>query len=71
MNKTKCQQCVYGANLEGQRGSVYNFSKALKKDIEINYKEGELGCRKDEWYEKEIVCLNNNFSEYKEFTING
>jgi len=67
MSKTKCQQCYFGACLAGQRGSIYNFSKVIKKDIDINYIDGELGCRKDNWYEKEQICLNNNFSEFREF----
>jgi hypothetical protein len=68
---TKCQQCKYGANIMGFRGSMYNFKQAIKKVgnkiIEIDYENGGSGCRKSEDNDKERECLENNFCNFEEF----
>ena len=61
---SKCSECVYGAIMDN-----YIFAKAYKgidgKTIEIDYKNGQSGCRMSDWTEKQEKCLSNNFSEFK------
>jgi hypothetical protein len=69
METNKCKSCKFGGVMEGFWGSIYYFAQAHKKDRIIKYSKGECGCRMDEWQEKEILCLSNNFSEYVEFIL--
>lgn len=69
MKINKCKSCIYGGVMEGFRGSIYYFAQAHKKDTIIKYSKGEYGCRMDQWKDKEILCLSNNFSEYVKFNL--
>jgi len=62
----KCINCEYGAKMMEFRGTMYNFKQAIKKDKIINYDKGEMGCRMDQWNDKEKECLYSNFSQFKE-----
>ena len=62
MNKTKCQKCFFGASMEGYSNTIYEFSKAINKNNEINYKNGELGCRNYNNYEKSISSYKKLFN---------
>jgi uncharacterized protein YmfQ (DUF2313 family) len=62
----KCQRCIFGAvDNNGQ----YNFSVITKKInnqiITLYYNRNDCGCRMSQWTEKEIECLNNNFSKFQ------
>jgi hypothetical protein len=68
--KRHCKNCIYGGVLkEGDRitklgQAIYKNDK--KQKIIINYNEDEFGCRASFFHSKEEICLNNNFSEFRE-----
>jgi hypothetical protein len=63
---SKCQRCIYGAI---HKTDHYTFSTITKKInnkiITLNYICGDSGCRMSQWTDKEIKCLNNDFSEFQ------
>lgn len=69
----KCKECQYGAIAEGFWNSIYKFKEAYKifdnNLICISYENDECGCRLTEWNDKQKKCLSNNFSEFKEFSL--
>ena len=68
---TKCQRCKHGANTIGSHGIIYNFKQAIKKIgnkiVDIDYKNGNLGCRRSCDNDKEKKCLENNFCNFEKF----
>lgn len=64
MITSPCKTCKYGAILS--KGTfLYSFSLAIRKNKEVSYKNNEVGCRMDQWENKEIECISTNFSKYK------
>ena len=66
---TYCQYCEHGGRTI-YNNTLYKFKESHKKKnkkiIKINYLEGDLGCRLSERNNKENLCIENNFSEFKE-----
>ena len=69
--KQKCLDCKYGACLQAASDAQFFFKKVYKMKhgdiVEIDYNNGESGCRMKQWNDKEDVCLSNEFSEYEKF----
>jgi hypothetical protein len=79
--KTKCETCIYGGiciveeskdfwSMDEPRWRInYKFPRAIykykNKKYELDYANGDYGCRAACFKSKEDVCLNNSFSEYK------
>lgn len=74
LKNTKCLGCTYGANFK-QGSIIYFFKKAIKekngKMIEINYNQGQLGCRNSDRNQLEENCIQNNFSEFRRAKYDG
>jgi len=63
----KCKRCIYGAKDINNR---YNFNMITKKInnqmVTLYYDQGDCGCRMSQWTDKELKCLNNDFSEFQQ-----
>jgi len=74
--KSKCVTCKFGAYGNEEYVNIFNviykFNLVTKtkdnKIITINYSEGDVGCCRVKWNNKEDICLfSGNFSEYEKF----
>jgi len=59
-----CSSCIYGAVL-AEGSIIYKFKTAMKKGNHIRYAKGEVGCRMNQWDDRETECLSNNFSKFE------
>lgn len=66
-----CKNCIYGGvQVDNNLHTIQTFKSADKVVgavwKTINYENGEAGCRASFFHSKEEVCLNNNFSEFRD-----
>lgn len=68
-----CKNCIYGGiKMDWKTQTVLERFKSADKVVgvvwkTIDYEAGDVGCRMTAFQSKEDVCLNNGFSEAREF----
>lgn len=66
-----CKDCIYGGVQVDRNLFIVQRFKSADKVVgvvwkTINYEAEEAGCRMTAFQSKEEVCLNNNFSEFRD-----